>query len=100
MEPILLSWDGPEVQVDVYAVGALADLLFLLCARRHRKTAARKAWRSIRRHWRDRNHWNGYLVEPHSTELRWHVCGHGWTKRRAHHNLANHLRHHNPEVVQ
>ncbi len=70
--------------VNVYRVGVLADLFRL---RRsithapwvHKRKGITSALRSIRRHWRRRSAWNGYLAEASDLPR----AGHGWTKRRA-----------------
>jgi hypothetical protein len=100
----------PQGPVDVYPVGVLADLLAIRVALDpraprptghqpryvppndwRRKTITHR-WRSIRRHWRRRSAWNGYLAEPYdSNSGTWTRCGHGWTVRRAVADLGRHL---------
>jgi hypothetical protein len=94
-------------RVDVYPVGVLSDLLRIRtalnpCAPRPRNYAPvvppvgwrrntiAHAWSSIRRSWRRRNAWNGYLAEP-TWQGYWTRCGHGWTQRRALADLNRHL---------
>jgi hypothetical protein len=82
--------DGSR-EVDIYPVGLLADL-------KHfrgdwwvwgRRVAVARFVRSVRRSWRRRSYWNGYLAEvdlPIATR-----CGRGWTKVRARLDLARHV---------
>jgi hypothetical protein len=95
--------------VNVYPVGALAYLLRIkaalsptpsrLMATLIREGHAPADWRRqhvasalylIRRHWRRRSTWNGYLAEP-TVDILWTRCGHGWTKGRALRSLKRHV---------
>lgn len=84
--------------VDVYAVGFVADFMALLRTIRYVPKHTRTAWRrlrfGLRDDWRRRSYWNGYLAEPTSVpspERPWWRCGHGWTKQRALRDLNRHL---------
>jgi hypothetical protein len=77
-------------EFDVYPVGLLRDLIqfddqFHL---KNRRQALRTLWRHLRRSWRRRNYWNGYLAEHRQLGTR---CGHGWTRSRAYRDLLEHL---------
>lgn len=98
--------------VDVYPVGVLASLITirraLLSHHRHptaqpwrirRRVIRNETGRIIRntrryigaRDWRAlRNSLNGYLAEPRTFPTHMRRCGHGWTRRRALHDLNQH----------
>jgi hypothetical protein len=91
--------------VDVYPVGALADLLALRAALReairprwltradargYLLDVARKAARNL---WRNRHasaQWHGFHAEPKDTRYV-RRAGRGWTRDRARHDLARHM---------
>jgi hypothetical protein len=82
--------DGSR-EVDIYPVGLLADLKHFRGDWwvRGRRVAVARFVRSVRRSWRRRSYWNGYLAEvdlPIATR-----CGRGWTKVRARLDLARHV---------
>lgn len=76
---------------DIYAVGLLADLLAFVNAPR---AARGRAWKRVvdglRRDWRRRSHWNGFLAEPLIDDGTWTRAGHGWTRGRAWDDLQDH----------
>jgi hypothetical protein len=80
---------------DVYPVGALEDLLFLIATIRvdstHSWHAVRKLITGMRRGWRKGGYWNGYLAEPLLADPAWTRCGHGWTRHRALCDLDRHI---------
>lgn len=79
--------DGNNV-IDIYPVGLLHDWKLrkvrpLRWALRYPvRQATAGNWRAAR------NYFNGYLAEHPSKGRR---AGHGWTKRRAYHDLIRHL---------
>lgn len=93
-----------ESQVDIYAVGWLADLLYLgrgvrrrnrhaigFALRRFRQEARFTATRVREGNWRAvKNSFNGYLAEPTPWPAGLRRCGTGWTKRRAMRSLRRH----------
>jgi hypothetical protein len=82
---------GSAAGVDIYAVGALADLRDAVHApRAARREARRRLLRSLTTSWRHRSYWNGYLAEPLLDDGSWTRCGHGWTRGRAWDDLQLH----------
>lgn len=87
-------------RVDVYPVGLLADLRLIgrllnplttpgiPLTGRYR--GIRRTIRNIRAAPRRRSAWNGYLAEPRAFPAHMTRCGHGWTRRRALHDLNQH----------
>ncbi|HEY9411094.1 MAG TPA: hypothetical protein VIP77_16055 [Jiangellaceae bacterium] len=85
-------------EVDIYAVGLLADLRRFV----HSPEPLGARWRRLRfdlrqsvlvrarhRQWRAlKSYFNGYLAEHESRGTR---CGHGWTRGRAYNDLMRHL---------
>lgn len=71
----------PGPGVHVYPVGALADLIHFRGWWKHkgRIYALRRLAGDLKRQWRRRSYWNGFLAEVESLPY----CGHGWTRQRA-----------------
>ena len=89
--------------IDVYPVGILSDLLPVLrvfdprIPFDDRRAARRRVLRRLRYgiasgRYRSRNAWNGYLAEPRDFPPHMTRCGHGWTQKRALHDLHEHHR--------
>jgi hypothetical protein len=82
---------------NVYPVGLLHDIRRTWATIRARVPdvsaleAVRRLGRDVRKHWRRRSYWNGYLAEP-TEPGEWTRCGHGWTRARAERDLDRHLR--------
>lgn len=73
---------------EVYKVGFLKDLSFYLTFRRtpvgrfeHRARNSFIYW--LKRCWKRKSYWNGFLAEPSEWPEGLATCGHGWTKQRA-----------------
>lgn len=69
--------------VDIYPVGLLHDMKHLRGRwwTEGRRVALARFGREVRRSWRRRGYWNGYLAEAHTSLGP--RAGHGWTKARA-----------------
>ncbi len=94
-----------DINVDVYPVGLLDDLLRLVTVLptergRTAKYAIKRIVRSSSRaiKYRKFSYFNGFLAEPtqYPESLRWTRCGHAWTRRRALADLHRHLEEMNP----
>ncbi len=100
--------DQPGVEVDVYPVGLLADLLRDWRQVRHwrrfreadgkptlhvRRTVRYLIGRVRAGNWRAvKNTFNGYLAEPSPFPENVRRCGSGWTRKRALRSLERHTR--------
>ena len=75
------------IRISVYPVGLLMDLQYLRSSGDWRSFAHRQRhllrW-AQERNWRAiRNHFNGYLAEPHPFPPGVERCGTGWTRNRS-----------------
>lgn len=82
--------------IETYAVGFFMDLRTARASchtLRDLPAVARRLARRVRRSWRRRSYWNGYLAEWHFIPegVQHTRCGRGWTRRRALASLAAHL---------
>lgn len=111
------GWSATSPIVDVYPVGFVHDvgLIFAIArvglylrrlpadctklgvneratARSVLRARLRGFWSTLRRSWRRRSYWNGFLAEPVDLpDDAWTRCGHGWTRRRALRDLRRHV---------
>lgn len=87
--------------IETYRVGLFSDIFALrinrVLRRREGAWSQRHPWRwffaSLRRSWRRRSYWNGFLAEWHYCPEGVHhtKCGRGWTRRAALRRLGQHI---------